>query len=61
MRLERYKANLNLEAYEKHKINILNEIDVFISDIVENFNKENTKLMIVTPYPSYEQQAKGID
>ncbi len=59
MRLERYKANLNLEAYEKHKINILNEIDVFISDIVENFNKENTKLMIVTPYPSDEAASKG--
>lgn len=58
-RLERYKENLYPEAYENHKTNILKEIDDFISNIVENFNEENTKLMIVTPYPSNAAASKG--
>lgn len=59
MRLERYKENLYPEIYEEYKVNILNEIDDFISNIVENFNKENTKLIIVTPYPSDMAASKG--
>ncbi len=54
MRLERYRQNLDQETYEKHRTNILNEIDSFIFDIVENIDIKNTKLMIVTPYPSSE-------
>lgn len=59
MRLERYKVKLDPQIYEKHKTNILNEIDVFISDIVKNFNGGNTKLMIVIPYPSNEAASRG--
>ncbi len=52
MRLERYRDNMYPEVYEDQKVNILNEIDDFISHIIENFDGKNTKLMIVTPYPS---------
>ena len=61
MRLERYKENLNLDTYQEHRINILNEIDDFIFDIVKDLNGKNAKLMIVTPYPSVLQRAKVID
>lgn len=59
MRLERYKENLYPEAYEKQKSNILNEIDNFISDIVQNSDEDNMKLIIATPYPSNEAASKG--
>jgi len=58
-RLERYKDNLYPEVYETHKANILNEIDNFISNIVENSNKDNMKLIIVNPYPSNAAISRG--
>lgn len=58
-RLEIYKENLNTETYEKHKENILKDIDNFIYNIVEEFTEENTKLIIISPYPSDKAASKG--
>jgi hypothetical protein len=59
IRLERYKENLRPEIYEKHRISILNEIDDFIRNVVENLDKKDAKLIIVTPYPSDKAASRG--
>ncbi|MFW5649086.1 MAG: hypothetical protein ACOCG5_08365 [Candidatus Alkaliphilus sp. MAG34] len=59
MRLERYRENLRPKMYEKHKIDILEEIDEFIYSIVKNLDKKNDKLIIATPYPSTEAANRG--
>lgn len=51
-RLDRYKENLYENEYDKLKSNILDDVDNFISNIAEKLDDRNTKLIIVTPYPS---------
>lgn len=58
-RLERYKDNLFPEIFEKQKTNILSEIDRFISNVVQNSDMDNTKLIIASPYPAADAISRG--
>ncbi len=51
-RLEAYRSNLNSSAYSSHRRTILNNIDNFVGELVGKINFKDTKLIILTPYPT---------
>lgn len=58
-RLERYKDNMTDQAYANHKMKILNELDGFVAQILEIMDFTNTRLYLVTPYPSAANMRAG--
>lgn len=58
-RLERYKPNLSDEMYLKQKSKILNDTDKYIKNIIDSVNLKNTRIIIITPYPSSLDIKKG--
>ncbi|MDD3839941.1 MAG: hypothetical protein PHP06_05135 [Clostridia bacterium] len=58
-RLERYKYFLNAEMYESHKVQILNDIGLFIKRLIAFFDSHNTTLIITTPFYSLDNNIKG--
>ncbi|QEK12109.1 hypothetical protein FQB35_06815 [Crassaminicella thermophila] len=51
-RLERYKSNLSDEMYLEQKSKILKDVDHYIENIFNVINEDNTRIILVTPYPS---------
>lgn len=51
-RLERYRNNMSDTAYLNHKAHILAEFDDYLAKISNLIDFDNTRLLLVTPYPS---------
>lgn len=58
-RLDRYKLNLSDEMYEKHKENILEDIDSFIENIYNLADGKNTRFLLISPSSSSFASASG--
>lgn len=58
-RLERYKSYLTDEMYTKHKNAILQDIDAFLDHMLESVDLDNSRLFVVTPYPSANDYKNG--
>ncbi|QUH26684.1 hypothetical protein [Serpentinicella alkaliphila] len=58
-RLEKYKENLNNVMYLYHKSKILNEVDSFIGNLVNEIDFKKSQLMIITPFPAEEKFSLG--
>lgn len=58
-RLERYRPNLSEEMYVKQKSKILKDANSFIDDLVKNIDAKNTRVVLVTPYPSSDDIKSG--
>ncbi|SES72048.1 hypothetical protein SAMN05660297_00382 [Natronincola peptidivorans] len=58
-RLDRYKENLNTTMYQKHKKEVLQNIDYFVKAMMEYIDIDNTLVIIATPYPSDAAALKG--
>ncbi len=51
-RLEAYRLNLNDKAYNSHRESILKHIDAFVGELVEKIDFNDTRLILLTPYPT---------
>ncbi|AOT73327.1 hypothetical protein Gferi_26855 [Geosporobacter ferrireducens] len=58
-RLERYRDNMTDQAYMNHRMKILSELDTFVSQLLEVIDFSNTRLYLVTPYPSAANMKVG--
>lgn len=58
-RLERDRPNLSDEMYEEQKSKILKDVNSFIDDLVKNIDMNNTRIVLVTPYPSLDDIKTG--
>ena len=58
-RLEAYRVNLNSDTYKNHKSAIMNNINDFIGDLLEKIDFAETRLIVVTPYPSEASYEAG--
>lgn len=57
-RYEAYKSNLNAGMAEHHRKNVLEAIDSFLSEVIQQID-EQTLLLVVSPYPSQEAYVRG--
>lgn len=51
-RLERYRDNMTDQVYMNHKVKILTELDAYMAQLLEHVDFSNTRLYVVTPFPS---------
>ncbi|MDF2546521.1 MAG: hypothetical protein K0R93_1419 [Anaerosolibacter sp.] len=58
-RLERYKNHMTEERYLLHKHTVLQDMSRFINTILADIDLENTRVILVTPYPSAENIKSG--
>lgn len=58
-RLERYKNHMTEERYLLHKHTVLQEMSQFINTLLADIDLENTRVILVTPYPSAEAIKSG--
>ncbi|QZY57007.1 hypothetical protein [Crassaminicella profunda] len=58
-RLERYRPNLSDEMYLNQKSKILKDVNLFISELLKNIDSNNTRIVLVTPYPAYDDIKNG--
>ncbi|MBB6214797.1 hypothetical protein HNQ80_000882 [Anaerosolibacter carboniphilus] len=58
-RLERYKNHMTEERYVQHKNIVLQEMNQFLNELLSSLSLENTRIILVTPYPSGENIKSG--
>jgi hypothetical protein len=58
-RLEKYSSNLTSDMYEKHKTKVLSDIDAFIKKVYGLLDKENTRVLLLSPTPSSTASSSG--
>ena len=58
-RLQSYSSQLNDDMYLYHRSRIINTIDSFIGDLLQNIDRENSMIMIVSPNASDDRFSRS--
>jgi hypothetical protein len=58
-RLDRYKINIGSDMYEKHKSRILEDIDSFVEKVYRLVDKDNTRILFLSAFPSSDASLAG--